>query len=293
MARQGAEREGTMIVGNVGELMSPVTRRNFVRTLLAGGTVVMLPSALTGCDDDGGGGTGPNPVTDGSTRADPHPVTGLSFDLRTDAGFFRIVDLLEQLEGFYYTEVLRSPNFNSFFRVAERELFFDLRNAEIVHREFVREALGPMRLPDVTTGNIDRSRLAHLLSSRAAIVATARNFEHTGVSGLNGASKFLQDRRNLQVTRNFATVEGRHAAALLDIPLNRGGRVADTEFADDRVVDQHGRDVKVEGGEPRGVFDRVAAIGLLIPGTLANPPISHPPTPNQGAPTPSFPPPIF
>ncbi len=280
MAKQNMESEGTMIVGNLGELMSPSTRRSFVRTLLAGGTVVMLPSVFTACGDDDDGGMGPD------------PVTGISFDLRTDAGIFRIVDVLEQLEGFYYTEVVESPNFASFFSPEEQELFIDLRDAEIVHREFVREALGPMRVPDVT-GSINRARLDELLSSRENIVKTARNFEHTGVSGLNGASKFIQDQRNLQTTRNFATVEGRHAAALLDIPLAQGGAVANTDFAGNNVVDPTGRDVKVEADEPRGVFDRVAAIGLLQPGTLATPPVSNPPAPTQGASTPSFPPPIF
>ncbi|MBA3260313.1 MAG: hypothetical protein H0T68_12725, partial [Gemmatimonadales bacterium] len=86
-----------MIVHNLGELMRPATRRSFVRTLLAGGTVVMLPSVFTACGDDDDGGMGPD------------PVTGISFDLRTDAGIFRIVDVLEQLEGFYYTEVVTSP----------------------------------------------------------------------------------------------------------------------------------------------------------------------------------------
>ncbi len=268
-----------MIIGNLGELMSPVKRRDFVRRLLVGGTVVLSPAIFVGCDDDGPTGPG-----DGA---------GLSFDVRTDAGIFRIVDLLELLEGFYYTEVVASPNFTSFFSPEEQELFVDLRDAEIVHREFVREALGPMRVPDVTMDSINMTRLNELLSTRENVIKTARNFEHTGVSGLNGASKFLQDRRNLQVTRNFATVEGRHAAALLDIPLSRGGSVSSTDFAGSNVVDGTGRDVKVEADEPRGIFDRVAAIGLLESGTLATPPVSNPPTPSQGSPTPSFPPPIF
>lgn len=277
MTKQQAEREGPMTIGNLGELMSPVRRRDFVRRLLGGGTVVLSSSVFAGCDDE-------EPT---------EPGAGLSFDLRTDAGIFRIVDLLELLEGFYYTEVTRSSNFTSFFSPAEQELFVDLRDAEIVHREFVREALGEMRVPDVTMDSINRDRLNELLSSRENIIKTARNFEHTGISGLNGASKFLQDRRNLQTTRNFATVEGRHAAALLDIPLSQGGSVSSTDFAGSNVVDPTGRDVKVEADEPRGVFFRVDTIGLLVPGTVATPPVSNPPTPSQGAPTPSFPPPIF
>lgn len=279
MTKPEAEHERPMLIGNLGELMSPVRRRDFVRRLLAGGTVVLSSSIFAACDSD--------------DPPEPDETTDLSFDLRTDAGIFRIVDLLELLEGFYYTEVVRSPNFTQFFSPEEQELFVDLRDAEIVHREFVREALGPMRVPDVTADRINRDRLNELLSSRENVVRTARNFEHTGVSGLNGASKFLQDRRNLQTTRNFASVEGRHAAALLDIPLARAGSVAATDFAGSNVVDGTGRDVKVEADEPRGVFFRVATIGLLQPGTVATPPVSNPPAPSQGAPTPSFPPPIF
>lgn len=278
MTKQQTERESPMTIGNLGELMSPVRRRDFVRRLLLGGTVVLSPAIFAGCDDD---------------PTEPDNGLPISFDLRTDAGIFRIVDLLELLEGFYYTELVRSANFTSFFSPEEQELFVDLRDAEIVHREFVREALGPMRVPDVTMTSINRDRLNELLSSRENVIKTARNFEHTGISGLNGASKFLQDRRNLQVTRNFATVEARHAAALLDIPLSRGGSVSGTDFAGSNVVDGTGRDVKVEADEPRGIFFRVDTIGLLQPGTVATPPVSNPPAPAQGSPTPSFPPPIF
>lgn len=277
-ARDGA-RQDTMIISNLGELMCPGTRRNFLRTLLAGGTAILMPSVLTGCGDDNG--------------VEPGQTTGLSFDLRTDGGIFRIVDLLELLEGFYYTEVVRSSNFSAFFSPEEQELFVDLRDAEIVHREFVREVLGAMKIPDVTMGSINTDRLSLLLSSRENIIKTARNFEHTGISGLNGASKFLSDRRNLQTTRNFATVEGRHAAALLDIPLARGGMVGNTDFAGALVIDSNGLDVKVEADDARGVFFRVASIGLLKAGTLADPPVTNPPNPDKGAPTPSFPPPIF
>lgn len=279
MTKQQPELGSPMTIGNLGELMSPVRRRDFVRRLLAGGTVVLSPAIFAACDSD--------------DPTDPSTGVPISFDLRTDAGIFRIVDLLELLEGFYYTELTNSPNFTSFFSSAEQELFVDLRDAEIVHREFVREALGPMRVPDVTMDRINRDRLNELLSSRENVIKTARNFEHTGISGLNGASKYLQDRRNLQVTRNFATVEGRHAAALLDIPLAMGGTVSGTDFAGDNVVDGTGLDVKVEATEPRGVFFRVDTIGLLQPGTVATPPVTNPPTPNQGMPTPSFPPPIF
>ena len=281
MQQQHPERDRPMVIGNLGELMSPLRRRDFVGRLLAGGTVILSAPIFAACDSE-------------DPTAPPVDGVPISFDLRTDAGIFRIVDLLELLEGFYYTEVVKSSNFGTFFSPEEQELFVDLRDAEIVHREFVREALGPMRVPDVTMTNINTTRLTELLSTRENVIKTARNFEHTGISGLNGASKYLQDRRNLQVTRNFATVEGRHAAALLDIPLSRGGSVSGGDFAGPNVVDPTtARDVKVEADEQRGIFFRVDTIGLLQPGTVATPPVTNPPAPSSGAPTPSFPPPIF
>ncbi|MDQ3522431.1 MAG: hypothetical protein M3434_08865, partial [Gemmatimonadota bacterium] len=111
------------------ELMRPGTRRNFVRTLCLGGTVIMLPPVFTACRGSGGGGDDGNPLGPNV----PAPVTGISFDLRTDVGIFRIVDLLEQVEGLFYTAVVRSATFNS-FNTDEREVFTDLRDAEIMHR---------------------------------------------------------------------------------------------------------------------------------------------------------------
>ncbi len=123
-------------ITSASELMRPGTRRNFVRTLCVGGTVIMLPSVLAACrgddDDDDGNPLGPNV---------PAPVTGISFDLRTDVGIFQIIDLLEQIEGLFYTAVVRSATFNS-FNTDEREVFTDLRDAEIMHREIVRAFLG-------------------------------------------------------------------------------------------------------------------------------------------------------
>lgn len=277
MAKEEPVRGEPMVIASAGELMLPRTRRGFVRTLLAGGTVMMLPGVFTACDDDGGNGgnpLGPGPV--------PDPVTGVSFDLRSDVGIFRLVHTLEQLEGAFYTAVVASGTFDS-FSAPERELFVDLRNVEVIHREFVRTALGSQAVPDIR-GSIDRGVLDQILSSRESIINTARLFEHIGVAGLNGAGKYLQDARNLLLAGKFASVEARHAAALRDI-MPPAGVNANTAFAGDDIIDANGRDVKLEAG---AVLGRVAATGLLRAGTLANPPITAAPTAAQGVPTPDF-----
>jgi hypothetical protein len=274
MAKEEPARGEPMVIASAGELMLPSTRRGFVRTLLAGGTVMMLPGVFTACDDDDGG----NPLGPDV----PDPVTGVSFDLRSDVGIFRLVHTLEQLEGAFYTAVVASNAFDS-MSAAERELFVDLRNVEIIHREFVRTALGSQAVPDIR-GSIDTNVLEQVLSSRERIISAARLFENIGVAGLNGAGKYLQDARNLLLAGKFASVEARHAAALRDI-LPPAGVNANTAFAGDDIIDAQGRDVKLEAG---AVLGRVGGTGLLRANTLANPAITAGPTATQGVATADF-----
>lgn len=268
MVEKDPEAGGPMVIARAGDLLFPSTRRTFVRRLLAGGTVVLLPGVFTRCTDDGDSILGPGDI--------PDPVTGVSFDLRSDVGIFRLVHLNEQLEAAFYTAVVRSGAFDG-FSADEKELFVDLRNTEIVHREFVRTALGSAALPDIR-GSIDLAVLSGILSSRTSILTASRTFEHVGVAALNGAGKYLQDARNLLIAGKFASVEARHAAALRDV-LPPAGQNANTAFAGDDITDGNGRDVKLEAG---AALAKVASTGLLMAGTLANPPITNAPTATQG-----------
>jgi len=263
-----------MVIARAGELMFASTRRAFVRRLLAGGTVLMLPSVFSACSDDGDNPLGPGDI--------PDPVTGVSFNLQSDVGIFQLLHFNEQLEAAFYTAVVGSSTFGS-LSADERELLTDLRNVEVVHREFVRAALGSAALPDIR-GSIDLNVVSQITSSRTSILTTARMLENTGVAALNGAGKYLTDARNLLIAGKFASVEARHAAALEDV-LPPAGVNPNTAFAGDHLVDATGRDVKLEAGV---VLQKVAASGLVMAGTLANPPISAAPTPTQGVPTPDF-----
>jgi hypothetical protein len=276
MSQPDPEREKTMTIASAGELMRPATRRSFVRTFAVGGTIMMLPPVFTACR--GGGGGGGNPLGPNL----PAPVTGISFDVRSDVGIFQIVDLLEQVEGLFYTAVVASATFNS-FNTDEREVFIDLRDAEVMHREIVRAFLGNQRLPDIR-GSINTATLNSMLSSKQNIITSARMFESLGVSGLNGAGKYLQDARNLAFAGKVASVEGRHLAALREL-LPPAGVNANTAFASDETIDANGLDIKLEAGE---ILSRLLATNILVAGTLANPPISNAPTAVQGVPTPNF-----
>ena len=281
MSKNDPEREDPMVPASADQLMRPGTRRGFVRTLIAGGTVVMLPTVFTACNDDDDDGDDGNPLGPNV----PAPVTGISFDLRTDVGIFQLVDLLEQTEAALYTAVVASPAFNS-FNPDEKEVFIDLRDAEVMHSQVVRALLGNRRLPDIT-GSINITTLNTILSSKQNIIASARMFEHFGVSGLNGGGKYLQDARNLAFAGKLASVEARHLAALREL-LPPAGVNANTAFASDETIDPNGRDIKLEAGD---VLNRLLATNILMAGTLANPPISNAPTAVQGVPTENFFPP--
>ena len=230
---------------------------------------MLLPAVFSGC------AMTPAPGMSGDA--------GLMFDLRSDVGIFRLVHTLEQLEAAFYTAVVSNANFSGFFSAAERELFTDLRNVEIVHREFLRTALGSQAVPDVT-GAINGATLSTILSSRDNILGAARLFEHLGVSGLNGAGKYLQDARNLLLAGKFVSVEARHAAALRDVSPP-AGQNANLAFAGDDIVDANGMDVKLEAG---AVLDRVAATSIVKDNAVSSRSITQAPTATQGKPSADF-----
>lgn len=270
MPRDVPETGGTHVLSSATELLHLPTRRGFLRTLLAGGAVTLLPTVFAACDDD-----------DNPFESIPDPVTGLTFDLRSDVGIFRLLHLQEQLESAFYVAAVGSDAFDS-LSGPERELLRDLRDVEVVHREFVRAALGSDALPDVR-GSLDRDTLRQLTGSRESIFRTARLLEHSGLAGLNGAGKYLTAVPNLLVAGKLASVEARHAAALRDV-LPPTGQDPDTAFAGDDIIDANGRDVKLEA---LPVLQNALATGLLRGDTVANPAIIVP-TPAQGVPTPDF-----
>ena len=264
MATRERDSADALVVTDADELMRPATRRSFVRLMGAGGAIALMPSVFGACATTPGMAT---PATD----------AGLMFDLRSDIGIFRLVHTLEQLEAAFYTAVVAHASFTSFFSAGERELFTDLRNVEIVHREFLRTALGSQAVPDVT-GSINTTTLNGILSSRDSIVGAARLFEHLGVSGLNGAGKYLKDARNLLLAGKFVSVEARHAAALRDI-APPAGQNANTAFAGDDIVDGNGMDVKLEAG---AALDRVAAVNIVQNNAVSARNITNAPTATQG-----------
>jgi len=197
-------------------LQSSATRRKFLRnaglTTAAGVAILAI-----GCKKD-----------DTTTPTTP-AVTAV--DLGSgDVGILNYAYALEQLEAAFYTQVVSTPY--SGISPAELLILTDIRDHEIIHRDFFKAALGTSAIQglEVNFSAID-------FTSRASVLGTAKVFEDTGVAAYNGAGKLLKDPGYLLLAGKIVSVEGRHASTIGDLlqPLT-------AFFAGDDVIDNNGLD---------------------------------------------------
>ena len=182
-----------------------VGRRLFLRyagALAAGGTT------LSACDDT------------------ENPITVLApVDLGSgDIGILNYAYALEQLEAAFYTQVLASPY--SGITDAERTLLSDIRDHEIIHREFFKAALGAQAI-----GALVPNFKAINFADRSSVLNAAKTFEDLGVAAYNGAGPLITDVTYLGLAGKIVSVEARHAAAIRDILSPKSA-----SFAGDDVV---------------------------------------------------------
>ncbi len=117
----------------------------------------------------------------------------------------------------------------------EQELFDDLYNHEVIHREFFRTAIGAATadtpeamLPDL---EFDLEGAGIDIDSRESVLATAMLLEDTGVSAYNGAGDRIELADYLVIAGKIVSVEARHASAIRSL-LN----VNSADFAGDDVI---------------------------------------------------------
>lgn len=179
-------------------------RRAFLKV---GGAALAL--AVVGCEDSG---TGPGQGLDGLTLG-----TG-------DVAVLNYALLLEQLEAEFYTRVVASPYAG--ISTDELQVLRDLRDHEVIHRDFLGAALGMDALPPLT---IDFPGVD--FRSRQSVLGTARTFEDLGVSAYNGAGRLLRDPGLLTLAGKIVSVEARHAAVIREFLMP-----GTASFAGDDVV---------------------------------------------------------
>ena len=193
--------------GNTREAGAPPaarSRRDFLRAAGLAGATLTVGGALAAC-------------TDGSTS--PLSPRGVSFavvngnnvtlDFSSDVDVLNYAYALEQLEAAFYTQVVAAANFEYRFTMSERSVLTDLRDHEIAHREFFKEALGANAIPDLS---VNFSSIN--FTSRDSVLATAQTFEDLGVAAYNGAGRYLKNADFLTVAGKIVSVEARHASAI-------------------------------------------------------------------------------
>ncbi|TLU99416.1 ferritin-like domain-containing protein [Dyadobacter luticola] len=127
-----------------------------------------------------------------------------------DIGILNYAYALEQLEAAFYTQVMMTPYLN--MTDMEKWILTDIRDHEIVHREFFKKALGDKAIKGLMPNfsQID-------FQSRTSVLGAAKLFEDTGVAAYNGAGKLIKDVNYLLVAGKIVSVEARHASAIADL----------------------------------------------------------------------------
>jgi hypothetical protein len=203
------EREGEAELRFLDRLARTTGRRTFLQWSGLTMAVVAL-----GCSDDNND-LGTEPATD--------------VDLGSgDTGILNYAYALEQLEAAFYTAVTAS--FYTGATAAEQAILTDIKNHEVIHRDFLKAALGSAAITDL---QVDFTSVD--LTNRTQVLNAAKTFEDLGVSAYNGAGQLLTTAANLLNAGRIVSVEARHAAAIRDL-------VQANSFAASDVVDANGLD---------------------------------------------------
>jgi hypothetical protein len=191
-------------------VQSQVSRRKFMRAAGIFGASALVVG-VSSCDKD-----------------DNNNDTGVNLG-SGDFGVLNYAYALEQLEAAFYTQVMTSPF--SGMTAAETSYLTDIRDHEIAHREFFKNALAANAI-----GALEVNFSSINFSSRDSVLATAKAFEDLGVSAYNGAGKLLTSPTYLGLAGKIVSVEARHAALIRD--LMSYNSFAASDVVDANVLDK-------------------------------------------------------
>jgi hypothetical protein len=208
--------------GIMERVAEPTPRRDFLRWSGAGALGLV---GLAACDDTSVR-TITEVVTDTVTVNPPTPTfPAVTINFASDLGVLNFAYALEQLEAAFYTQVVATPYAG--ITAGEAQVMRDLRDHEVVHRDFLRAALATNAIGALTP-NFDSVDF----NSRTSVLVTARAFEDLGVAAYNGAGQFLSDAGLLTLAGKIVSVEARHASAIRDLINPRSRDFAPRAFDD-------------------------------------------------------------
>lgn len=204
-----------LVISSANQLLEARTRRDFLKVIGVGGVLVMLPTAITACSNDS------------STGLKPDTGNTLTIDFsKGDIAVLQFAYALEQLEADFYTRVVAAFG-SSGLSGSEQSILGDIKNHEVIHREFLKAALGTSNgftitatYPNVSFGN------------RTSVLATAAAFEDLGVAAYNGAAQYISSTDYLTLAGKIVSVEARHASAIHDLISPKTDAFAPKPFDD-------------------------------------------------------------
>jgi hypothetical protein len=205
------DRWKTIAIGHVAEPETLTSRRAFMKLLGLGGALALVPGMLAACEDD-----------DALTA----PASGNAITIDFSNGgvaALQLASLLEQLQADFYTRVVNGFD-GSDLTTADKAVLGDIRNHEVIHRDVIQNALGDaaFTLTPIYPGVS--------FTSRASVLATAKTLEELGVAAYNGVMPYFSTTtsglNSLMLTAKIASVEARHASAIVDLLTPRAADFA-------------------------------------------------------------------
>ena len=129
-----------------------------------------------------------------------------------DVGILNYAYALEQLEAAFYTQVVANAAFTTQFNADEQLLITQVRDHEVLHREFFKAALASNAIASLSV-NFSMINFA----DRTSVLTYAKAFEDLGVSAYNGAGYLIKSADYLVLAGKIVSVEARHAAYFRDL----------------------------------------------------------------------------
>jgi hypothetical protein len=180
-----------------------MARRSFLRYAGASAAAVAVMGAAASCKKD---------------RVTVNSGTDIGSG---DIGVLNFAYALEQLEAAFYLQVAATP----YSGISSLETIFltDIRDHEVLHRDFFKAAIGSKAIMALTP---DFSKIN--FSDRTSVLAAAKLFEDTGVQAYDGAGYLIKDPGYLTIAGKIVSVEARHAALISNL-------ISPGSFASDQV----------------------------------------------------------
>ncbi len=226
-----------------------VGRRSFLRYV---GGAAVVGGILSSCTPNDAISTSSVPTNDLMKYA-KQKGNGMTVDLGTgEIAILNYAYALEQLEAAYYEALLANPYDG--MTMMERTLFQDIRDHEVIHREFFKRALGSAAIQGLTPNFSGIN-----FKQRSVAIDLARQFEDVGVTAYNGAGKYLKTDAYLITAGKIVSVEARHAALLSELQFPN-----QTAFAGDLPIDGFGLERSREPGAVLAIANAFVMENLTI-----------------------------